>query len=288
MSHVFVSYVHQDSEIVDRLVMSLRTQGVNVWIDREQIKPGEKWQPAIRNAIREGAYFLACFSMASQERARSYMNEELTLAIEELRRRPSDRRWFIPVLLSDCAVPDRSIGAGETLRDIQWVSLTGDYERGIDVILEAISHPPQRQPSHVEVNFIRVDERSEEFERFRDLKISINGAKVGVLSGGSMLKASVNTKEALEIKAECFVEDFEDLKGYQRWIGTSIHEAVLKSIRVTAPMVIFVGYIRGKDHWLGRLLGGYPLLLMRTDTKPEVRSEFDLRNVRGVRLDAFS
>jgi TIR domain len=112
MSHVFISYVRQDYEMVDRLVTSLRSHGIDVWIDREQIKPGERWQTAIKNAIREGAYFLACFSTASQARARSYMNEELTLAIDELRMRPAERRWFVPVLLSDCPVPERPIGAG--------------------------------------------------------------------------------------------------------------------------------------------------------------------------------
>ncbi len=57
------------------------------------------------------------------------MNEELTVAIEELRLRPTDRAWFIPVLLDDCEVPDRSIGAGETLRTLQWIKLPHSRER---------------------------------------------------------------------------------------------------------------------------------------------------------------
>lgn len=69
------------------------------------------------------------------------MNEELTLAIEELRLRPADRSWFIPVLLNDCALPDRSIGAGERLSSIQAVSLHEDWDDGIRRILSVISPP---------------------------------------------------------------------------------------------------------------------------------------------------
>ena len=66
------------------------------------------------------------------------MNEELTLAIEELRQRPTNRAWFIPVLLAECAVPERSIGAGETLQDLQWVDLQRNWDDGIIKIVGAI------------------------------------------------------------------------------------------------------------------------------------------------------
>ena len=59
------------------------------------------------------------------------MNEELTLAIEELRQFASDREWFIPVLLSECDIPARSIGGGETLLDINWVPLYENWDAGI-------------------------------------------------------------------------------------------------------------------------------------------------------------
>ncbi len=65
-----------------------------------------------------------------------------------LRKRPTDRAWFIPVLLSECEVPARSIGAGETLQDIQWVALHHNWEEGVIRIATAIDpdaeigHPP--------------------------------------------------------------------------------------------------------------------------------------------------
>jgi HEAT repeat protein len=63
---------------------------------------------------------------------------------EELRQFASDREWFIPVLLSECDVPARSIGAGETLLDINWVPLHEDWEAGIQRILSVIKPIPPK------------------------------------------------------------------------------------------------------------------------------------------------
>jgi hypothetical protein len=63
-------------------------------VGQKKIEPGARWPDAIKNAIRDGKFFLACFSREFNERDRSYMNEELTLAIDELRERPSSRSWF--------------------------------------------------------------------------------------------------------------------------------------------------------------------------------------------------
>jgi HEAT repeat protein len=144
--HVFISYVRENRAQVDRLARDLEKAGVNVWLDRHSIKPGVNWKIAIRDAIKEGAFFIACFSKEYQSREETHMNEELTLAIERLRTLRYGRVWFIPVLLSECDVPARSIGAGETLLDINWVSLYENWEDGIQKILNVIKPiPPEIQ-----------------------------------------------------------------------------------------------------------------------------------------------
>jgi hypothetical protein len=47
------------------------------------------------------------------------------LAIEQLRRRRPDDPWLIPVRFDDCVIPDLYLGAGRTLRSIQWADLFG-------------------------------------------------------------------------------------------------------------------------------------------------------------------
>lgn len=138
MPHIFISYVRENEAIVERLSSELRAAGADVWLDRYSITPGQRWQDAIRQAIQSGAFFLACFSEEYLAKQRSYMSEELVLAIDELRLRPTDRGWFIPVRLADCSIPDRPIGGGETLRAIQWVDLFSDWSRGIGQIKAAV------------------------------------------------------------------------------------------------------------------------------------------------------
>lgn len=142
MPHVFISYVREDSESVRELARSLKSAGIKIWLDREELDPGVRWQDCIRRAIREGSFFIACFSRAYEARNKTYMNEELTLAIEELRKRTTDQTWFIPVLLNSCEIPDKQIGGGETLHSIQSVSLHENWKEGIDRILKVVGADP--------------------------------------------------------------------------------------------------------------------------------------------------
>lgn len=142
MAHVFVSYVHENSKDIQKLYTDLKRHGVDVWLDRNEILPGVRWKTAIRDAIRNGDSFIACFSKEYHSKLKSFMNEELAIAIDELRQYSSNHTWFIPVLLSECDIPARSIGGGETLLDLQWVPLYEDWETGINRIVEVLKPLP--------------------------------------------------------------------------------------------------------------------------------------------------
>ncbi len=78
---------------------------------------------------------LACFSSKYAAREQTYMNEELTQIVEGIRKRPTDRVWFIPIRFDDCAIPDRRISATEVLADIQAVDLHLGWDEGVDSIV---------------------------------------------------------------------------------------------------------------------------------------------------------
>ena len=87
-----------------------------MWRSYVQLWPGEDWRMKIGRAITGSTLvFIACFSQASLARSKSYQNEELTLAIEQLRRRPVDDPWLIPVRVDECEVPERDLSAAKPL-----------------------------------------------------------------------------------------------------------------------------------------------------------------------------
>lgn len=125
--HAFISYVREDSDDADWLQWMLETAGIRVWRDTADLWPGEDWRAKIRQAITADALvFIACFSRNSLARNVSYQNEELMLAIEQLRLRRPGEPWLIPVRFDDCAIPDLDIGGGRTIGSIQRADLYGD------------------------------------------------------------------------------------------------------------------------------------------------------------------
>lgn len=138
MTHVFISYVRENKDVVDRLAAELSKRGAAVWLDRTAIAPGARWKDEIRKAIRSGDFFLACFSREYDQRQKTHMNEELVLAIDALREMPADRTWFIPVLINGGRIPERRISSVEDLSDLNAVDLSGDWDEGIEKILKSM------------------------------------------------------------------------------------------------------------------------------------------------------
>jgi tetratricopeptide (TPR) repeat protein len=147
--HVFISYVREDSHRVDQLQRTLEAAGIPVWRDTANLWPGEDWRAKIRHAIIDNALvFIACFSLASLARSKSYQNEELTLAIEQMRLRRPEDSWLIPVRFDECEIPDRDIGGSRTLTSIQRSDLFGDHasegiQRLVAAILRILGQPAQ-------------------------------------------------------------------------------------------------------------------------------------------------
>ncbi|WP_084793908.1 toll/interleukin-1 receptor domain-containing protein [Actinokineospora bangkokensis] len=124
--HVFISYVHEDSDQVDKLCSMLDAAHIPYWRDRTSLAHGDQWKHKIREAIRSHALvFLACFSENSNTKSKSYMNEELTLAVEEFRKFPPGATWLIPVRFDSYDLPEWDLGAGRSLSDLNYANLFG-------------------------------------------------------------------------------------------------------------------------------------------------------------------
>lgn len=135
---VFISYVHENKRKIAFLRRDLESARIEVWQDINKIWPGDRWKAEIKQAIQHGAFFLACFSQEYWKRDETYMNEELRIAIDQLRKKPKNRAWFIPVLVNQCKVPDWDIGGNENLTDLQRVPLFKNRKTNVQKTIETI------------------------------------------------------------------------------------------------------------------------------------------------------
>ena len=138
LNHIFISYVKEDYEYVINLANALELKGIKVWLDKERLQPGIQWQKAMQNAIEDGAYFIACFSKNYCKKLDTSINEELKIVIERLQKVQDDRVWFIPIKILRCEIPDKKIGAGRSLTDLQWIDFTKGWNEGIKRVVGMI------------------------------------------------------------------------------------------------------------------------------------------------------
>ena len=86
---------------------------------------------AITEAVEKDTYFIACYSKEFNARGeKTYMREELRLAIDRLQKTPRNRLWFVPVLLNDTEIP-----ADPTLQKIDAVPLFDGFFPPLDFSL---------------------------------------------------------------------------------------------------------------------------------------------------------
>ena len=148
----FISYLHEDSDAVGRLCEELHRLGIDTWTDRRNLDPGVRWKDEIRAAIQDGAAFIACFSPIYHARSRTYMQAELLIAVDELRQRPRHRAWFFPIVLDNAEVPPIPIGAGETLQDLQSVSLVDGGQDAIKCLAQTVRRANETEAVAIEAS----------------------------------------------------------------------------------------------------------------------------------------
>ncbi len=128
---IFLAYVEDDLDFADRLYRDLSASGLNPWLDRRKLLPGQNWPRAIEEAIETSDFFVACFSRRSV-RKRGSFQAEIRYALDCASRIPLDDTFLIPARLDDCGVPPR------IRREIQFIDLFPDWSRGVRRILTVI------------------------------------------------------------------------------------------------------------------------------------------------------
>ena len=102
---VFLSYSREDQAKVHHLYTYLQERGYKVWMDTEDLVPGQDWNYEIERAIRKADVFLY-FLTEDVIKKKSFLNVEARLGLERQRMMPQGNIGFVPVLLEPCDPPD--------------------------------------------------------------------------------------------------------------------------------------------------------------------------------------
>jgi hypothetical protein len=155
-STAFVSYSREDLEFVRRLATDLKAKGAKVWMDKLDIRPGQRWEVEVENALNDCSRMLAILSPASV--ASKNVLAEAAYAIDE-------GKEVIPVLYCECKIPFR-------LRPFQYADFRTDYGVGMVELLASLNGEQDSATREAPLAVVPVSSpsKSEEEQKLRELQ----------------------------------------------------------------------------------------------------------------------
>lgn len=114
---VFLCHASADKPAVRALYTRLTKDGVDAWLDKEKLLPGQDWELEIRKAVRESDVVVVCLS--KQFNQAGFRQKEVRLALDTAMEQPEGEIFIIPARLEECDTL-------ESLRRWHWVDLFED------------------------------------------------------------------------------------------------------------------------------------------------------------------
>ncbi len=131
---IFLAHANEDKPYIRKLYKKLKDNGLEPWLDEEDLMPGVKWDDKIEEAIKNARFFLACLSTHSVSKT-GYVQKELRMALRELERKAPGAIYFIPVLIEDIELPNITVGT-ISLKDYQAAKIFD--EKGLQKLIESL------------------------------------------------------------------------------------------------------------------------------------------------------
>ncbi len=124
---VFLCHAHADRDPVRGLYARLTNDGVDAWLDKEKLLPGQDWELEIKKAVREADVVVVCLS--KQFNQAGFRQKEVRLALDTAMEKPEGEIFIIPARLEECDTL-------ESLRKWHWVDLYEDD--GYEMLMRAL------------------------------------------------------------------------------------------------------------------------------------------------------
>jgi hypothetical protein len=124
----FLCHSSGDKPAVKHLYERLVKDGVDAWLDKEKLIPGQEWQVEIPKAVKNSDVVIVCLSSQSVTKE-GFVQKEIKFALDAADEKPEGTIFIIPARLEDCDVPER-------ISRFHWVDLYSDD--GYEHLLKAL------------------------------------------------------------------------------------------------------------------------------------------------------
>jgi tetratricopeptide (TPR) repeat protein len=120
---VFLSYAREDAASAQRIAEALRSNGVEVWFDQNELRGGDAWDAKIRKQIDACTLIIPIISHHTEDRSKGYFRLEWKLAVEQTHLLMEGVPFLVPVVVDD--TPDSTSAVPAEFRRVQWTRLPG-------------------------------------------------------------------------------------------------------------------------------------------------------------------
>lgn len=139
---VFLCHSSIDKDRIAEIEQQLKQQGINTWLDRQQLRGGDNWERQLPQVIQKQVDYVAVFQSAEMAKmVESYFYKEIDVALTRQSKFRRGTRFLIPVLLE-------SIEGIDYLNEFQQIDLSDDG--GIEALAETIKDDWQRRKSAID------------------------------------------------------------------------------------------------------------------------------------------
>jgi TIR domain len=102
---VFITYAREDLNAVKRLYSDLKENGLDPWLDKEEILPGQSWLEEIKRAISYSRYTVVLISSNLIASGHDYLQREIKYAMQKQQEIPGSFIFIIHARLDDSDIP---------------------------------------------------------------------------------------------------------------------------------------------------------------------------------------
>jgi len=124
---VFLCHAHSDATAVRALYNRLVKDGVDAWLDKEKLLPGQDFELEIRKAVCEADVVIVCLSRQFVQAG--FKHKEVKWALDTAMEQPEGEIFIIPLRLEECETL-------ESLGSLHWV----DYfvPKGYEILARSL------------------------------------------------------------------------------------------------------------------------------------------------------